>query len=75
MQLQGELDAKRAELAKELEEGMQRDFEIRRLNAQTELLLKELETAKRFGFLFFFVRGFVVWLVGNSYKELETAID
>jgi len=47
MQLQGELDAKRAELAKELEEGMQRDFEIRRLNAQTELLLKELETAKR----------------------------
>jgi len=34
-------------LAQELETGMQKEFEIRRLNAQSELLLKELETAKR----------------------------
>jgi len=66
MQLQGELDAKRAELAKELEEGMQRDFEIRRLNAQTELLLKELETAKRFWFLFCFCSG-LCCLVGGEF--------
>jgi len=37
----------RGRLAQELETGMQKEFEIRRLNAQSELLLKELETAKR----------------------------
>lgn len=42
-----ELETKKSELARELENGMQKEFEIRRLNAQSELLLKELETAKR----------------------------
>ena len=42
-----ELEAKKNELAKELEIGMQRDFEIRKLSAQSEMLMKELETAKR----------------------------
>ena len=41
-----ELEAKSKLLATELETGMQRDFEIRRLNAQSELLDKELQTAK-----------------------------
>ena len=42
-----ELEAKSKLLATELETGMQRDFEIRRLSAQSELMGKELETAKR----------------------------
>ena len=40
-----ELDINTKALEKELEEGMQREFEIRRLNAQFDLTLKELEKA------------------------------
>jgi hypothetical protein len=40
-----ELDINTKALEKELEEGMQREFEIRRLNAQFDLTLKELEMA------------------------------
>ena len=45
--MERELDAKKSELARELESGMQRDFEIRRLMAQSEVMMKELEATKR----------------------------
>jgi len=45
--MERELDAKKSELARELENGMQRDFEIRRLMVQSEVMMKELEATKR----------------------------